>query len=1040
MNVKYLLSSVAVTSLAAAAYFSYTNVSEEVAQYQPRVGENTEAGLASGQMQYFKQVRANQYTGVVDPADVQAAKQQVALRTGKTSNADLNWEAMGPMNVGGRTRCIMIDENNSDHLLTGGVSGGLFVSNNAGGTWTAVVGMEAANVSYIAQGPNNTVYVATGCSFETTLPYESVFPGTGMYKSTDGGLTFSILSETVPTPNNLGSPWAYINKILVGDDGTVYAATHRGMRVSTDGGATWVAGSGCPTANIEIQDLEWLDNGAMLAVAGGGVYTSATPSDICSFVAKTNGIPGSSSRMDVAVAPSNKDIAYAVRTQGGFLDNVYVTSDAGETWNLLSPAPPTTAVDPSFAPFGSNGQASYDLAVEVYPNNPSMFIMGGVTQYRVAGSWELISINLGVSDGNPFYVHSDIHDYAFDPNNPNTLYICSDGGIGKTTNASDATPTFTTNNRNLNITQFYRMSFGPNGVVMGGTQDNGTQLINPNNAGTSQDAIQVLGGDGFSTAISNKIGSISFATLYYGQTFRIDSTSSRAIASTDNLPNRVGEGNAPFHSRIELWESTNDLTSQDSVNFIVAPVEQVVGSGNGNSATFSGTLSYEAQPASQIVVGTVGFTAGSMELYDDNGDGTVTNNNGDSVGAIDYTDFSFTITFNNPPTVGLPIFGEYQVEYSAGDTVFVYSQTIDTQIEYILQNPAVNGDTIHVQDPIQSLMANASNGAVMLTRDAVRNKADVEWIEVLGPNGLDFFPNGNPNLFGGIATDFEFTEDGNSMFVSSTNGGIYRVDGLNNVYYGMTRLEMVDVTSVRRIASMGNQVITGIKLHPTNNDRLMVTLGNYGNTNYVHELTDAMIDTGFSAKSIRQGDLPAMPTYMAEYNVENPDMVILGTDNGVWVTEDINATPVAWILNESVPQTIVTDVMQQRLPIGQADNHERLYIATYGAGFFTTGDLINSIGTEPGDIVVKDDAKAVKVYPNPVYDNASIEVELSNAGTVAIKVFDLQGRMVKQMQNQYQPAGKSTVNLNMTDFPMGTYIVQLESNGVSQTGKFILVK
>ncbi len=107
----------------------------------------------------------------------------------------------------------------------------------------------------------------------------------------------------------------------------------------------------------------------------------------------------------------------------------------------------------------------------------------------------------------PFYFqypnfHSDIHSFAFDPNNPKAMWWGHDGGLSYTsditnTSYSDVFPWISKNN-GYNVTQLYHVSIPINttdGRIMGGTQDNGTPYFIFN--GSSSNKIEdVSTGDG----------------------------------------------------------------------------------------------------------------------------------------------------------------------------------------------------------------------------------------------------------------------------------------------------------------------------------------------------------------------------------------------------------------------------------------------------------------------------------------------------------------------------------------------------------------
>ncbi len=116
--------------------------------YQPRVKVKNEAS-AAGAAEYNHQLRANQFTGKIDPDEVNAAKEFMrnsAMRSGK-KDFPLQWEEMGPENVVGRTSGAIIDRNNPHVWYAGGVAGSVWNSTMAGDTGLPLQGTLAAGVA-----------------------------------------------------------------------------------------------------------------------------------------------------------------------------------------------------------------------------------------------------------------------------------------------------------------------------------------------------------------------------------------------------------------------------------------------------------------------------------------------------------------------------------------------------------------------------------------------------------------------------------------------------------------------------------------------------------------------------------------------------------------------------------------------------------------------------------------------------------------------------------------------------------------------------
>lgn len=79
-------------------------------------------------------------------------------------------------------------------------------------------------------------------------------------------------------------------------------------------------------------------------------------------------------------------------------------------------------------------------------------------------------------------------------------------------------------------------------------------------------------------------------------------------------------------------------------------------------------------------------------------------------------------------------------------------------------------------------------------------------------------------------------------------------------------------------------------------------------------------------------------------------------------------------------------------------------------------------------------------YPNPFNPSTKIEFSLSKPGAVSLKVYDIGGKEVATLANQYYREGKHSVSFNGAELTSGTYFYKLEVNGIVQTKKMTLVK
>jgi len=79
-------------------------------------------------------------------------------------------------------------------------------------------------------------------------------------------------------------------------------------------------------------------------------------------------------------------------------------------------------------------------------------------------------------------------------------------------------------------------------------------------------------------------------------------------------------------------------------------------------------------------------------------------------------------------------------------------------------------------------------------------------------------------------------------------------------------------------------------------------------------------------------------------------------------------------------------------------------------------------------------------YPNPFNPTTMINYQIPNDGQVTLKVYDVLGREVKTLVNQYQQVGRYNVTLDGSGLASGVYFYRLVSGNYVSTKKMVLMK
>jgi len=462
----------------------------------------------------------------------------------KSVDAGKTWKHMG-LDRTFQTSSVRIHPKNPDIVYVGAMGRcwgtnperGLFKTSDGGKTWKKILFVDdktgVIDVQMNPQDPD-TLLVATWerqrDGFDTNDPAKKWGPGSGLWKTTDGGKSFKRLVKGLPTGQlgRVGIQYYASNPdvaFLVLESERIGMepknAPYMGITgKDADVGARLtqvMKGTPAEKAGLKVDDI-------VIAIDGQTVHSY---NEFLKTVRKH--VAGDTLKMEVSRARKSVALEIELGTRpprkpragkkgapskkakkgakakkpaprrpfgvflGGQRENrqdeqgkegheyggIYKTTDGGESWTRINSV---------------NPRPMYFSEIRVDPNDEKRLWVLGIRLWRSKDGGATFT-----PDGHPRNVHVDHHALWIDPANGRHLILCNDGGVYVSYDRG-------THYDHLNhaaIGQFYDVGVGPrrNYRVYGGLQDNGSwggpSRVRHGSGPTNEDWFRVAGGDGF---------------------------------------------------------------------------------------------------------------------------------------------------------------------------------------------------------------------------------------------------------------------------------------------------------------------------------------------------------------------------------------------------------------------------------------------------------------------------------------------------------------------------------------------------------------
>ena len=471
---------------------------------------------ATARWQWERKRLADPETGEI-PLDIR--QREINFVSTLPKNTDVNpvarsssgWQHRGPYFIGGRTRAIGIDVADTQRILAGSVSGGIWLTTNGGKTWNAAQKTnELRSATCLIQDvrPNHqhVWYMGTGEAYgQSASARGAYYLGDGLFVSEDSGKSWSPIASTASgNPISFSTGWQLVWNLAMDASANdtlqeLYAACYNQVQRSFNGGKTWT--NLLPGGYFT--DVAVTSKGVVYATSSSdgqkkGMFRGNNDGALININPPFLGT--SYKRIVIGIDPNNENVVYfllntdkfgkALANYKGdvewnaFYRYTYLGGDgSGDSgvWEDLSVNLPSGSAFDRW-----NVQGSYDMLVKVRPGESNHVFIGGTNLYlstkafsdsthtQKIGGYKLNAKwpDVGVYPNH----HPDQHNLLFYPNDGSKFLSTNDGGVFRSTNINALPFVWESLNNGYLTTQFYTVALDhatpESPILVAGAQDN----------------------------------------------------------------------------------------------------------------------------------------------------------------------------------------------------------------------------------------------------------------------------------------------------------------------------------------------------------------------------------------------------------------------------------------------------------------------------------------------------------------------------------------------------------------------------------------
>ena len=104
---------------------------------------------------------------------------------------------------------------------------------------------------------------------------------------------------------------------------------------------------------------------------------------------------------------------------------------------------------------------------------------------------------------------------------------------------------------------------------------------------------------------------------------------------------------------------------------------------------------------------------------------------------------------------------------------------------------------------------------------------------------------------------------------------------------------------------------------------------------------------------------------------------------------------------------------------------------------YQEGDEDIYLGVEETISLAEYTSSNLALFPNPSFNEVEIMHNIKDYESISIRIYDFKGRLFRDISDENFQSGANNINLDISDWPKGTYIVKVQTEDLVSSKSFI---